>query len=224
MATKMGSFTIFRGGPPQNHYVWSPFVCKLEARLRFDDVAYNLGVGSPKTAPRGKLPYLEINHAGTTEAISDSATIIRTFTSNGLLRDLNASLTPVQRAQDLALRAMMEEKVYFYTGREKWCDNYLTMRDGVLAPIPWVIRPIIGLLAYRANTNAMYGQGTGRLTDEEVQLLKEEVWESVNALLSEARHSSVDGDAPFWLLGGTNPTEADATMFGFVVSSLVCDA
>lgn len=34
-----------------------------------------------------------------------------------------------------------------------------------------------------------------------------------------------DGDdgKPFWVLGGDDPTEADATVFGFVSSVLVCE-
>ncbi|KHN97270.1 glutathione S-transferase [Metarhizium album ARSEF 1941] len=33
-----------------------------------------------------------------------------------------------------------------------------------------------------------------------------------------------DDDAPFWVLGGSRPTEADATVYGFVVGALVCTA
>jgi len=32
------------------------------------------------------------------------------------------------------------------------------------------------------------------------------------------------GDGPFWALGGDEPTEVDATLFGFIASSLICEA
>lgn len=214
--------TIFRGAEPKNAYVWSPFVNKLEARLRFDQVPYSLGVGSPKSAPRGKIPYITLEN-GT--QLGDSTFIVRRFIGDGVLSDLNEKLTSAQRAQDLAFRALLEDKLYFYHGREKWCDNYKEMRDGVLGAIPWPIRYVIGILAYRGIVRTLYGQGTLRLEDEEISTLTEEGWESINAILSEAKLSRKnESEEPFWVLGGENPTEADATIFGFVVGALVCDA
>ncbi|EXL47367.1 hypothetical protein FOCG_11558 [Fusarium oxysporum f. sp. radicis-lycopersici 26381] len=216
---KVSQFTIFRGPGKPNAFTWSPFVIKLEARLRFAGVSYRVAEGSPKTAPRGKIPYIEAEG----ETLSDSTFIIKRFIDEGLVPDLNASLTPVQRAQDLAFRALMEEKVYFYGTREKWCDNYYTMRSNIFASMPWLLQVVIGYLAARANARTAYGQGTGRLTDEEVTELREEVWESVEALLAEARMRK-KGDGPFWALGGDEPTEVDATFFGFIASSLICEA
>jgi hypothetical protein len=104
--------TLFRGFPVVNAYPWSPFVAKLEARLRFAGTSYNLDVGSPMTAPRGKIPYIRFKDRP--EFISDTTVIIRKLVGEGVLPDLNAHLTPVQRVQDLALRALLEEKLYFY--------------------------------------------------------------------------------------------------------------
>jgi len=46
--------------------------------------------------------------------------------------------------------------------------------------------------------------------------------------LGEARAAAAGGgggeDAPFWVLGRPEPTEADATVYGFVAASLVCTA
>lgn len=217
----MSKFTVFRGSPATNAYVWSPFVTKLEARLRFASVPYTVSAGSPRSAPKGKIPYVQFEDG---DSLGDSTFIIKRLVSDGVLNDINAPLSAVQRAQDLAIRALLEDKVYFYAGKEKWCDNYYTMRDGVLASIPWFIRPLIGYLAQRGTIRTLYGQGTLRLTDEELATLKEEVWANVDALLSEARVSKEDRKGPFWVLGGERPTEVDATMFGFVVGALCCDA
>lgn len=42
-------------------------------------------------------------------------------------------------------------------------------------------------------------------------------------MLEESRRSAKPGEC-FWVLGSNEPTEADATVFGFVISVLVCDA
>ncbi|KAH8685219.1 hypothetical protein BGZ61DRAFT_479978 [Ilyonectria robusta] len=214
--------TVYRGSAKTGVYVWSPFVIKLEARLRFDGIPYKVGQGSPMSAPRGKIPYIELGAAG--EQLGDSAFIIRRLVDEGVVADLNAGVPPVQRARDLAIRALVEDKVYFYATREKWCDNYAVMRAGALAAIPWPLQWLVGLLAQRSIARTLYGQGAGRFADDQVATLNEEVWESVAALLTDANRASSGAPGPFWVLGGGGPTEADASLFGFVATALVCDA
>lgn len=217
------SLTVHRGTDSTGDFVWSPFVNKLEARLRFDGVKYTVGNGTPNKAPRGKIPYIQVQDAKqTTEQLADSTFIIHHLIHTETITDLNARLTPAQKAKDVAIRAMLEDKAYFYMVRERWWDNYFTMRDGVLGFLWWPLKVLIGLIAYRGISATLYGQGTGRYTHQEVSWLKYEVWQSVNALLMEARWEGEKG--PFWILGGKEPTEADATVFGFVASALVCDA
>ncbi|KAJ6781554.1 hypothetical protein PWT90_01549 [Aphanocladium album] len=226
---------LFRGSGDPGTYVWSPFVTKVEARLRFDGLAYTTGAGSPRSAPRGKIPYIEWQEKPTTtthddgavSALGDSTLIIRALVADGLLRDVNAALTPAQRARDLAVRALLEDRAYFYGTREKWCDNYQEMVDNMLAAVPWPVRAAVGWMAHRAVVRTLDGQGTGRLSADEVRAFKEEVWEGVEALLAEAkaaRGKTDDGEKPFWVLGGEEPSEADATLFGFVVGGLVSSA
>lgn len=115
--------TIFRGWDDPGKYVWSPFVTKLEARLRFAGVRYNVDCGSLQAAPRGKIPYIECSapasssqNPGTAKKVilSDSALIIKTFAERGTIPDLNAAILPEDRAKDLALRAVLENKLYYY--------------------------------------------------------------------------------------------------------------
>ncbi|KAI5468050.1 hypothetical protein BGZ63DRAFT_419693 [Mariannaea sp. PMI_226] len=214
--------TIYRGpGGSPGRFVWSPFAVKLETRLRFDGVPYKVDTGSPRTAPRGKIPYIETSSGS---RLGDSTLIIGRLIADGIASDLNGRLSPVQRAHDLAIRALLEDKVYFYNAREKWCDNFITMRSGALSAIPWPVQWLVGIIAQRAVSRTLYGQGTGRFSDEEILLLKEEVWTSINDLLSEVRSARSADEEPFWVLGGESPSEVDATLFGFVASALVCDA
>ncbi|RMZ85506.1 hypothetical protein DV736_g6571, partial [Chaetothyriales sp. CBS 134916] len=176
----------------------------------------------PAVAPRGKIPYVKLE--GSPGLLGDSTLIIRKFVDEGYLPDLNAGLTAVQKAQDLAVRALLEDKLYFYQVRERWQDNYYTMRDGALAVIPYPIRVLVGMLAYRGVLRTLQGQGTLRFSLEEMAALRLEVWESINTLLVEARSKMGDTDGPFWVLGGAGPTDADPVVFGFIAASLVCQA
>jgi hypothetical protein len=121
--------TVYRGWLDPGKYVWSPFVIKLEARLRFAGVNYRTECGSTKSAPKGKIPYIEIadseivglddesvaaSTALTTTMLGDSTLIIKYLVDRGILSDLNAGMESAGRAHDLAIRALMEEKLCFY--------------------------------------------------------------------------------------------------------------
>jgi hypothetical protein len=123
--------TIFRG-LNEVGYTSSPFVNKLEARLRFGNVAYRVEVGSVREAPRGKVPYVSIKHAdGRNEIMSDSTLIARALVELGILEDLNAKLSPTEKLNEISFRALFEEKLYFYqVWKQSWerrSSNYLTM-------------------------------------------------------------------------------------------------
>ncbi|KAL4934364.1 uncharacterized protein BDV17DRAFT_286079 [Aspergillus undulatus] len=171
----MPTLTLYRGWLLPSHYVWSPFVTKLEARLRLANNPYK--------------------------------------TSSGRQNEYG----------------LLEDKAYFHNTRERWTENYYTMRNHVLSAIPYPVRILVGLLIYRSTVQTLHGQGTGRYSAEEVQGFRVEAWKAVNDLLvaSKAKAKEVvgsDDGRPFWVLGGEAPTEADTTVFGFVVSVLVCDA
>ncbi|KAM7200901.1 hypothetical protein V8F20_005143 [Naviculisporaceae sp. PSN 640] len=222
---------VYRNSQVAGRYNSSPFVNKLETRLRLAGVPYRTVFGTRKQAPRGKVPYVGFEASG--ELIADTTFIFRRLVDDGVLPDLNAGLSPAQKAQDLAIRALLEDKLYFFLVRERWMDNFYTMRPIALAGMPYLLQLVIGNIAYRTVTNALYLQGTGRLLPEEVRTLKQEVWDNLGAILAEARikgRSAVvevaqKGDhEPFWVLGGEQPTEADAVVYGFIAGSLACEA
>ncbi|KAI9934528.1 hypothetical protein ASPWEDRAFT_43957 [Aspergillus wentii DTO 134E9] len=215
--------TLYRGLPGHGTYTWSPFVNKLEARMRLANVAYNATEGSVLQSPRGKIPYLTVEDKGTSRMISDSTLIIQELVGDGLLPDLNAKLHPKDKTLDLALRALLEDRYYFLQGHEKWVHNYYTVRDHLFASFSYPLRVIIGNMVYRKQTQMLYNQGTLRFSDEEIKVFKQEIWKDINDLLVSSR-AKVDGDSPFWALGGEDPTEVDATLYGFIVGSRVCPA
>ena len=108
------ALVLFRGWEDHGCYVWSPFVTKLEFRLRLSNVPYIVKAGSPLTAPTGKIPYVNL---GTDEApalLGDSTLIINRLVELGKLEDLNEAVPGSEKVQDLALRALLEDKLYFY--------------------------------------------------------------------------------------------------------------
>ncbi|RYP42457.1 hypothetical protein DL767_000145 [Monosporascus sp. MG133] len=230
--------TVFRGWEDPGRYVWSPYVIKLEARLRFGGVRYGVANGSLKEAPKGKIPYVECRSAPASAGeelwaevnvqLSDSTLIIKALSGWGVIPDLNAVLGPEDRAKDLGLRALLEEKLYFYHTWERWMQNYYAMRDHVLRDAPYPVRLIVGLLIYRKTTATLHGQGTGRFAPEEIAMFRLEIWEAFSDLLRASREKMRKGAGedrgPFWVLGREDPTEADCALFGFIVSVVICTA
>ncbi|GAP86840.2 putative glutathione s- protein [Rosellinia necatrix] len=245
MSTTLPKITVFRGFKEGGAFVWSPFVTKLEARLRFGGVAYATAAGSPRQGPKGKIPYVEVTRRGggegegeeeETAVLGDSALIAAALAERGVLADINARLTGAERAHDLALRAMLEDRLAFYQGWERWTQNYYVMRDHVLWALPWPVRVVVGALIHRNMVATLHGQGTGRFSADEIARLRREVWAGFadlalasrsnqqNATSSSSSLPTEERGAPFWILGGPEPTEADTALFGFLVSALLCTA
>ncbi len=79
------------------------------------------------------------------------------------------------------------------------------MRDKVLSVLPYPVRLVVGLLAYRKIIQALHGQGTGRFSAEEISALRQQIWENVDALLVASKRQKTEtgaGDVLFWVLGG----------------------
>jgi hypothetical protein len=102
---------LYRGWKDPGRFVWSPFVTKIELRLRVAEVKYHTEVGSVREAPKGKIPYIEFAEK---DKLGDSTLIIKRLVKEGYVDDLNEFLSYEQNAYDLALRALLEDKLYFY--------------------------------------------------------------------------------------------------------------
>lgn len=101
------------------------------------------------------------------------------------------------------------------------------MRDHIFAAFSYPLRVAIGWLAYRKQMQTLYGQGTLRFSSEEISSMRWGIWNELSSLLMSAKSQKLDyttSDHPFWVLGGSTPCEADATVYGFIVSTLVCSA
>lgn len=117
---------LYRGFPVSNSYVWSPFVTKLEARLRFAELRFRIDQGSMSKSPRGKIPYIEITQTNQDQptVLSDTSLIIQRLVDDDVCPDLNEPLSPIARAQDAAIRALLEDKLAFYQVSADGCLSY----------------------------------------------------------------------------------------------------
>jgi len=224
--SSQSQITLYRGWKDTGKYVWSPFVTKVELRLRIDGIKYSTEAGSPLKGPRGKIPYIELSDPDTKMAtmLSDSTLIISDLVQDSRLEDLNAGLSPEQKAYDLALRALLEDKLYFYHSYERFVQNYYPMRDHILEDLSFPLRLIIGQLVYRSHMSTLHGQGTGRFSPAEIAAFRLQIWKSFNDLLLSSKRKSKSNTEPFWVLGGDGPTEVDMVLFGFIVSVMYCTA
>ncbi|KAF2999920.1 hypothetical protein E8E13_008899 [Curvularia kusanoi] len=216
---------IYRGADLPNQYTWSPFVSKLEFRCRLSGLKYACEIGFPPSGPKGKIPYVQLTLPGQTSLwLSDSTLIAKDFIGKGLLRDLNASLSVIDRGHDLAIRALMEDKLAFYDTHERWVKNYYIMRDHAMSKLPYPARIIAGTLAYRGIIQRLHEQGTGRFSDAEISFFTREIWQAINGLLEVSLEAQQGERGCFWILGGKDPSEADSSVFGFIVANLVSDS
>ncbi len=122
MTKEFRRITVFAGRHESGHYNWSPFVNKLQARLRFASVPYDITASSLSQAPKGKIPYIRLSNDASPDSsktaepsnfIGDTHLITKHLMGTGDLPNLNQDLAPVEFAQDLALSALLEDKIYF---------------------------------------------------------------------------------------------------------------
>lgn len=178
------AYTLYRGGGDLTCYPSSPFVVKVELRFRLAGVPYKTDCGAPWLGPKKKIPYLKLSFddagsdAGTDTILGDSALIIKHLTEKEGIEDLNTMLSPTDKAKDLALRALLEDKLYFYhvrlpwlcsillllftnvilQMRECWIDNYYAQRDQALSGVPFPVRMIVGQIVYKKVVRTLFGQ------------------------------------------------------------------
>jgi glutathione S-transferase len=181
----------------------SPFCIKLESYLRMTGLPYQVKPADLRKAPKGKVPFVEIDG----KLLGDSQFIIehlkRTYGD-----PLDANLTPEQVAIGHTVRRMLEESTYWHIVYMRWVDEsgwraYLPVLETML---PTVVGNIMLPVLRRKMIKVLHGQGTGRHSLEEVQTLAKADISALATLL---------GNKPFLL--GDNPTSFDATVYAFLV-------
>lgn len=181
----------------------SPFCTKVELYLRLAGVPYQAKPGNPRRAPKGKLPYAEIEG----EAVADSSTIIaRCQARYG--DPLDGALSVEQRARGHLVQRTAEEHLYWGLLSVRWVDDEVwsgAYRQEIAALLPGVMRPLAGLLRRGVRQNLL-AHGLGRHSREE---LAARCVQDLDAI------ANVLGAAPFF--GGERPCVADCSAAAVLV-------
>jgi glutathione S-transferase len=198
--------TLYTFGPAWGLPDPSPFVTKAIVLMKMSGLPFETDTGGFRKAPRGKLPYIRDGE----EVIADS-TSIRLHLERRHNIDFDRGLTPEQRGIAWAIEKMCEDHLYWLIVQARWVDgdNFERGPRHFFNAVPAPLRPLIKVMVRRQVRRNLHGQGQGRYTAEERAVLADQVFASLSAIL---------GRKPYLL--GDQPCGADATVFGFVGSSL----
>lgn len=188
----------------------SGYCQKLETFLRASDYRdYEVKFTTQFTAPKGKLPYINIDG----KPVADSHFIIRYLIREDKVRDLDASLSLAQKAESRAWQAYIEELIYPAT---VWTRVYTPVNQAALmkeacANVPFILRPLVTLLIPGRIKKGLRAHGVGRHTPEEVDSILEDFISNLVVRLKET-----EGD----FFHGSTPTIIDTIVYGFLVNAL----
>lgn len=184
----------------------SPFCMKLELYLKLTGLPYRVCPPNLRQAPRGKVPYIELDG----QRLGDSQLIIEHL-KRRFGDPLDEWLTPEQRHTGHLLRRTLEESTYWALGYMRWVDpeGWETIREPFKKTIPGPLRHVAPYVIRFLRKRALHAQGTGRHSTETVVKMAGEDYDAVAGVL---------GDSPF--LFGEKPSSYDCTAFAFTVALL----
>lgn len=187
----------------------SPFCAKLETYLRVSETPHQVAPANFRKAPRGKIPYVELDGA----LMGDSQHIIEELERRAA-KPLDAGLSDADRALGRMVRRTLEEGSYFISVRLRWAEDdgwpHVAAELKKLLPAPArIFMPMIR----KGVKKRLHEQGTGRHTRDEVCEMLAADWAAIAALL---------GDRPFLL--GEQVRTVDCTVFAFLEGLLAFPA
>jgi glutathione S-transferase len=185
----------------------SPFCLKVETYLRMAKLPFEVvAVGDPRPAPKGKLPYIEDDGS----VVADSGMIV-TYLKEKYQDKLDSSLTPLQKAESLALQRLMEEHLYWVMVYARWIDpaNWPMTKKAFLAKVPLLMRELVAAAVKKKIIKYLYCQGIGRHKPEEIYELGLDDLRALNEMLN--NHAFLVRDVP---------TSIDACGYAFIANIL----
>ena len=181
----------------------SPFCVKLETYLRMVELPYEVKPANLTQAPKGKVPYVEVDG----KLMGDSQFIIE-YLKRTRGDTLDANLTAEQQATGHTVRRMLEESTYWNIVYTRWVDEagwraYVPVLETML---PVILGNVMLPVLRRKMFKTLHAQGTGRHTFEEVQKLGKDDVTALATILDNKKY-----------LLGDAPTSFDAAVYAFLV-------
>ena len=186
----------------------SPFCMKVENYLRMAGLQYEIAPNASHfKAPKGKLPYIEDG----AKVVADSSFIIE-YLKSAYGDALDAKLTPLESAQAVAFKRMMEENLYWALAYSRWMEpqGWEATKAEFFKPVPALLRGPVSALARRGIARQMWGHGIGRHNREEVYSIGRADLTALAGFL---------GNKPYFM--GESPTSLDATAYAFLANIIL---
>lgn len=183
----------------------SPFVIKTMVQLRMAGVGFETARFRPTDAPKGKLPFI-VDHDRGDERVGDS-TFIRDYIERTRGVDLDAGLSPRQKALAWMAERVAEDHLYWATVYFRWAipENFDKGPAVFFTGAPDAVREA----GREGMARTLHGQGFARHAPDEVADL---------AARSVAALAEMIGEGPYLL--GQRMCGADATVFGGLAAAL----
>lgn len=183
----------------------SPFCVKLATFLRIVGIPYETRPADVRAAPKGKMPYVDLDGA----RMGDSQLVIDHLIRSRKL-DVDAHLGPRERALGHLVRRTLEEGTYFVGMWNRWIpdESFAVLRPAFAAALPRGFDLLMPLVRRRV-AGTLRAQGTGRHAPAEIMALGQADLDAVSEIL---------GVRPYLL--GERVTSFDATLFAFVDAAL----
>jgi len=185
----------------------SPFCMKVETYLRMAGLPYQYARGADiRKAPKGKFPVIEDDG----KLVPDSEFIVD-YLKATYGDPLDGRLTPAERAVALAVRRLMEEHLYWCEIYSRWgiAEHWAITKAAFFAGLPAPLRWFVPNLVRKSQLKALYRQGIGRHSRDEIYALgKADITALADFLAGK----------PFFM--GEQPTSLDATAYAFLANIL----
>ena len=181
----------------------SPYVTKPEIQLKLAGLEYQKAGSNPDASPKGQLPWIDDDGQG----VADS-TFIRAHLERKYGFDLDAHLTPVQRAQAWAIERMLENQFAWTWVRDRWLvpENFAKGPAHFFDTVPEAFREQVRTEVQAKVAANILAVGVGRHTDEEVLWLGTRTLDALDLLLGDRE----------WLFGD-QPSGVDATALAMLI-------
>ncbi|HEY3948868.1 glutathione S-transferase family protein [Phenylobacterium sp.] len=179
----------------------SPFVVKTEVQLKMAGLAYRKERRRPPEGPKGKVPFIVDDG----ETIGDSV-LIRDHIERKYGLDLDAGLSPRERALGWAAERTAEDHLYWAIVHARWAipANFDKGPAIFFQGAPDAVREA----AREGMGRVLHGQGFGRHAPGEVADLAGRSFAALSTLI---------GDGPY--LAGETLGAADASLFGCLAAA-----
>ncbi|KAJ3280847.1 hypothetical protein HK104_000359, partial [Borealophlyctis nickersoniae] len=184
----------------------SPFVLKLLTYLRLTHTPHIVNITTDFSgAPKGKIPFISYNDT----VMGDSSFIIDYLVKNGIVKtNPDEGLSPLQVAQATAVKALVEDSLYFIVVYCRWTEDF----EKYIGPtffnqIPHPLQFFIKRSFKQKHATLLHAQGLGRHTRAEIFVLWSKGIDALDTIL---------GTQQFFM--GSTPTMIDASVWGLLYS------